>query len=184
MAQAGLTPHEILVDATLNGARLLGREREQGSVTEGKLADLVLLDADPLADIQNTTRVHLVVKDGRVFDPRKVLAPSPADLAQIQLNAYNSRDVETFVSVYSENVEVYDLPGQLLLRGRDKLRQTYTELFRKAPRLHCKLVGRVTRGRFVIDHELVTGIPGKKRLEATAIYETAGGKIRRVWFVR
>jgi imidazolonepropionase-like amidohydrolase len=61
--------------ATLYAARFLGREQDLGSIEEGKIADLVLLDADPLADINNAKRVNLVVKDGVVIDRSKLDLP-------------------------------------------------------------------------------------------------------------
>jgi imidazolonepropionase-like amidohydrolase len=64
----GLTPAEALRAATLEPARFLHREATLGTVVPGKLADLVLLDADPLADIRNTTRVRAVIANGRLFD--------------------------------------------------------------------------------------------------------------------
>ena len=64
MVQAGLTPLQVLRTATVNGAKMMGLEREGGVIATGRLADLVVLDADPLADIGNTSRIHRVVKDG------------------------------------------------------------------------------------------------------------------------
>jgi cytosine/adenosine deaminase-related metal-dependent hydrolase len=68
LVQAGLTPMEALQSATLNPARFLGKEQEIGTVEEGKIADLVLLDANPLQDISNTQRIHAVVVNGRLLD--------------------------------------------------------------------------------------------------------------------
>ena len=53
---------------TLNAAIFMGKERDVGSVEEGKLADLVPLAADPLVDIRNTERIDLVIKGGTVVD--------------------------------------------------------------------------------------------------------------------
>ena len=58
---------EALQTATLNPARFLGRESELGTVEKGKLADLVLLDANPLEDIRNTQKIAGVVANGRYF---------------------------------------------------------------------------------------------------------------------
>lgn len=63
--QAGLTPFEALKAATINPARFMGRARELGTIEAGKLADLVLLDADPLADIANTRKINAVIANGR-----------------------------------------------------------------------------------------------------------------------
>jgi len=63
--QAGFTPMEALQTATLNPARFLGTLSEMGTVQTGKIADLVLLDANPLDDIHNTRKIRAVVLSGR-----------------------------------------------------------------------------------------------------------------------
>jgi len=68
LVQTGLTPIEALQSATINPARFLGKEQEIGTVEEGKIADLVLLDANPLQDISNTQRINAVVVNGRLLD--------------------------------------------------------------------------------------------------------------------
>lgn len=64
---AGLTPLEALQTATLNPARVFAMADSLGTVEAGKLADLVLLDANPLEDIANTRRIRAVVADGRLY---------------------------------------------------------------------------------------------------------------------
>lgn len=76
MAQAGLTPMQILVAATRNAAHVFARDPETGTLVPGKLADMLLLDADPLADIRNARRIHRVIKGGHVIDPAS-LPPAP-----------------------------------------------------------------------------------------------------------
>jgi imidazolonepropionase-like amidohydrolase len=71
----GVPPLNAIRMATLNAARFLGRERDLGSIEEGKIADLVLLDADPIADINNAKRVNLVVKNGEIIDRSKLDLP-------------------------------------------------------------------------------------------------------------
>jgi imidazolonepropionase-like amidohydrolase len=68
LVEAGMKPMEALQAATRNPARFLGRENDLGTVQKGKLADLVLLDGNPLADIHNTTKIHAVVVNGRWYD--------------------------------------------------------------------------------------------------------------------
>jgi len=69
MTAAGLTPMQVLVSATRNGALLFGRD-DIGRVSAGAQADLVLLDADPTADILNTRRIHAVMRSGVLHEPR------------------------------------------------------------------------------------------------------------------
>ncbi|WP_017587689.1 amidohydrolase family protein [Nocardiopsis ganjiahuensis] len=71
MVEAGLTPLRALQTATLEPARFLGREAWSGTVEPGRVADLLVLDADPLADIRNTTRIHSVVTRGRHIGPEE-----------------------------------------------------------------------------------------------------------------
>ena len=74
-AEAGLAPMEVLKAATCNGAYALGRSDLLGSLENGKLADFVVLDADPLANISNVRRVHRVVKGGILYMPQDHLKP-------------------------------------------------------------------------------------------------------------
>jgi imidazolonepropionase-like amidohydrolase len=66
--EAGFTPMEALQTATSNPAKFLGIEASFGSVEPGKIADLVLLSANPLEDIRNTQKINIVIAGGRLFD--------------------------------------------------------------------------------------------------------------------
>lgn len=75
LVQGGVPALNAIRIATLNSARFLGRDREMGSVEEGKIADLVLLSADPLADINNSKQIALVMKAGQLIDRSKLDLP-------------------------------------------------------------------------------------------------------------
>ncbi len=75
MADAGIPASEIIRIATLNGAIFLGKERELGSIEEGKIADMVLLSADPTEDINNAKKILEVIKGGVLVDRSSLHLP-------------------------------------------------------------------------------------------------------------
>lgn len=68
LVEAGLTPIQALQTATINPARFLNRSQFYGTIDRGKVADLVLLDANPLVDIRNTQKINAVVVEGRLLN--------------------------------------------------------------------------------------------------------------------
>jgi imidazolonepropionase-like amidohydrolase len=64
-----MTPMQAIVAATKNGALACRMQKDLGTVEVGKLADLLVLDADPLADISNIRKLRTVIKEGRAVDP-------------------------------------------------------------------------------------------------------------------
>lgn len=86
--EAGLSPVDALRAATINPAKFLQREQDVGTIDKGKLADLVLLDANPLTEIRNTRRISAVIADGRYF-PRDSLNALLNRAAQIAATSIN-----------------------------------------------------------------------------------------------
>ena len=66
--QGGMTPHQALKCATINGARYLGLDKDIGSLEAGKLADLVVIDGNPLANLHDSERVRYTMVNGRLFE--------------------------------------------------------------------------------------------------------------------
>ena len=75
--QGGLDPMEVLRAGTINGAEALGFDHELGSITAGKLADLLILDGDPRKDLRQTENIGLVMANGRLFDARTLAQIAP-----------------------------------------------------------------------------------------------------------
>jgi CubicO group peptidase (beta-lactamase class C family) len=82
LAQGGFTNHEVLQVATRNGAEALGIAQDVGSLEPGKLADLLILDRDPLVDIRNSTSVREVMRGGVLYDAETLdrIMPTPVAL--------------------------------------------------------------------------------------------------------
>jgi Tol biopolymer transport system component len=75
LARGGFTPLQALQTATLRAAEALGASADLGTIEPGKLADIVLVDGDPLADITSTRKVRTVIKNGEVFSLEALLNP-------------------------------------------------------------------------------------------------------------
>jgi len=68
MQEAGMTPMQIIVAATRNGARSCGMVKELGTLEPGKLADVLVVDGNPLADVHALTKIHLVLREGKSIE--------------------------------------------------------------------------------------------------------------------
>ena len=69
-AQGGMTPLEVIRAGTLDGAKYIGLDKDIGSLEPGKLADLVILERNPLSDIRNTETVLQTMINGRLYDAK------------------------------------------------------------------------------------------------------------------
>ena len=182
MQKSGMSNWKIMEASTINGAKVFDKENEFGTVDIGKKASLVLLDGNPIEDIENVTKINTIFNKGVVFKPNTLIKNSPADLAQRQLNAYNFRNIDAFLEPYADDVEVYSYPEKLLYSGKEIMRKQYSEMFNEVPNLHCELKERIVQGNIVIDKERVQS--GNKIIEAVAIYHIENNKIKKVYFIQ
>lgn len=180
MHQAGLSPREVIKAATLNAAKGFGKEKDYGSIEKGKIADLVLLPADPVQDLHAIGQVEMTIHRGKVFTPAQLLPSTPEGLVQQQLIAYNARNLEAFLAPFSDSVQFFDqTTGKLTMQGKEPMRKSYGRFFELVPGLHCQVVKRIVLGNTIVDQEYVTGLKGKA-IEAVVIYTIEKGKIVRV----
>lgn len=182
MRESGMSNWDVLTASTLNGAKILDKEDILGSIQKGKTANLILLDANPIEDLNNLTEINLVINKGEIMTPSELIQVTPEDLAQQQLNAYNQRNIEAFLAPYAEDVEVYTFPDQLMYKGKSAMREIYTSMFTNTPNLHCELVNRIVNGNTLIDQERVQF--GDQIINAVAIYKIKNSKIKKVYFIR
>lgn len=109
-------------------------------------------------------------------------AHSPESIVQAQLDAYNRRDLDGFLSFYSEDAVLLNYPDQITQTGKLQMRARYEKRFAN-PNVRAEIVKRIVFDRFVIDHERITAPPAAGVLEAIATYEVKDGKIVRVTFL-
>jgi imidazolonepropionase-like amidohydrolase len=181
MQKAGLSIASIIKASTINPAIGFGKEQQWGSIEKGKLADVLLLQKNPLESLQNLNSIGLVFKNGKQLVPDSIIKESPEAIVQRQLNAYNARDIDAFMDTYSEDVELYDFPNKLTGKGKENMRKGYEGFFKNVPNLYCEIEKRIVIGNKVIDHEKVRA--GTKTLTAVAVYEVENGKIKKVTFI-
>ena len=184
MAQAGISNHDVLLAATRDAARVFADEPDFGTIEKGKLADLLILDSDPLEDLANLQDIHRVVLGGQSLDPDVLVPPSATDVVQDQVDAYGARDIDAFLATYTPDATLWRHPGgELIAQGHEAMRETYTAMFEASPGLKIHIQQRTAIGEFVIDLELVSGMRGGEPVRAVAIYQVQGGLISNVWFL-
>jgi len=106
---------------------------------------------------------------------------TPLELVEHQLAAYNARDLDRFLEVFSDDIEVIRLPAMTpSIVGKAPLARFYAENRFNLPDLHARIVNRMVMGSKVVDHESITGI-GPEPLEIIVIYSIEDGLIRRMW---
>ena len=107
---------------------------------------------------------------------------TPAEVVNLQLAAYNRRDVDAFTATYAQDACIYEMPhAKLIFRGRAQIAEHYGSKTFKREGLRADLLGRSVAGNKVIDHEQSWGSPSGPK-EVIAIYEVDGDLITAVWF--
>jgi hypothetical protein len=108
---------------------------------------------------------------------------SPEVVVQRQLDAYNAKNLEAWLSTYAPNAQQFELGGQLLAQGHEQMRARTAMRFAE-PHLHAKLLRREVFGQVVVDHEDVTRTfpEGPGRIELVCVYVVEGGLIQSASF--
>ncbi len=110
---------------------------------------------------------------------------TPEEVVKAQVEAYNNRDIDTFVNLHSPEVKLYTFPESTpFASSQSRVREIYTDVFMSSPELHTEILNRMVFANTVIDHEIVTGRKGVDKLEIIAIYQIENGLISSARFVR
>jgi hypothetical protein len=101
------------------------------------------------------------------------------------VDAFNRHDADAFMAAFAPGVVFWEYPADTVFAGAERVRVHYAELFGDpdAKDLHAEVRQRMVKGRFVIDHEHVTGLPGEGSHVSVVIYEVKDGRITNAWFM-
>ena len=100
------------------------------------------------------------------------------DPVQAQVDAYNARDIDSFVAAYAEDVVITDAGGTPMLGGHEAILEQYGALFDASPDLLAEVLGRVAAGEWTVDHQRVSR--GEETRELLVAYRVVDGVISRV----
>ena len=104
------------------------------------------------------------------------------DVVQRQVEAYNDRDLNRFVSSYGEAISIFRMPStEPIISGKVALTAFYATQRFNLPGLRAEIVNRIVLGDKVIDHERIWGVRDTP-IEIAAVYEVVESLIERVWF--
>lgn len=175
MVQSGVPEKDVLVMATLNGAKHMARERELGTIAPGKLADLVVLDENPVDDIRNVSSVRLVVKDGRAYYPGDLARDTPEQLAQRHVNAFNAHNAAALAELYSSNGYVDDRGA--LVRTPQSIDEYFASFFARNPDVHAKITSRTSHNSRVMLRQQISSLRDGNSFEEDATFSVSGSLI-------
>lgn len=104
--------------------------------------------------------------------------PSPIDVVERQLAAYNAHDADAFAATYADDAQVFKASDTApVLQGRAAIRARYAALFASRPDVRAEVSARMVAGNFVSDHETIVGTSAR----AIVVYDIKDGLIRRAW---
>lgn len=112
--------------------------------------------------------------------------PSPQAVVQENLDFYNKRNLDGFMSSFSDDIALFSFgKSEPIAQGVSALRELYGKLFEDSPELYSTILHRTVIGNKVIDHESIIGRKGSKTpIELVMIYEVKDGKIVKMTVVR
>ena len=181
MQKSGMSNWQIIRSATINPAKIFDKEKTEGSIATGKKANAILLNANPVENLENLKNIDLVINKGFVINPDTLIKETPLALVERQLNAYNEGNIDALLEPYADDVEFYNSRGTLLGKGKDYMKKDYEKLFKEAPGIHCEIEERIIQGNVIFDKEKIT-VERKYRKEGAVIYQIENNKIGKVTF--
>jgi hypothetical protein len=121
--------------------------------------------------------------DNLILQPKDTVL-TPEQVVQGQLEAYNLKDLEAFLSFYSDDIKAFNFPEREIFSGKNAMRRGYESFFTENPGAQCEVQQRMIMGNTIIDHEKIFNLAKGNILEAMVIFKIEKGKIHRIYFIR
>lgn len=118
---------------------------------------------------------------GGTTRPQVDLDAQPIDIVNRRMAAYDNHEIQAFMDLYSDEIEIFTYPDKSLGKGKKHLRSIFEPMFREG-NVHVEVHGQFTKDSYVVNSETVTD--GKNKTEYVSIYEVKNGLIQSVRFVR
>jgi imidazolonepropionase-like amidohydrolase len=188
MKQAGLSNGQVLKASTLDAAKSFGVANAYGSIERGKVANFIVLQENPLQTLKALENIETVYLNGFGYTPADLLPKTVDELAKIEVNAYNARNIDAFVARYAPDAEIYAIEGSgtpaLIAKGSNQIREIWGSMFKQVPNLHCHVVSRTILGNKCVAIESISGFgPDPFIGVGTYLFNLQTGLIEKVYFV-
>jgi len=183
MKQSGMDNWQIIKSATLSPTYFINKQNALGTIATGKIADMILLNKNPVDELENLNDIALVFKNGVPILPDTLMSESPEMAVQRLWNAYNAKNSLAFFSCVAPDIKMYTSADSNLYQGLKEVEEKYTSQLQKASKTHCEIKSRMVLGDTVVDKVIIKE-SGKLTNEQIIVYKINGHKIISICFIK
>lgn len=133
-----------------------------------------------------TFKISFILYFLMMIQMNQVYSQNPESVVQHNLDAYNARNIQVFMTDFSDDVKLINFSDQkVMAEGKEAIEKLYSDLFAQSPNLHSTILKRMVMGNKVIDHESIVGRKGSKEaIELIMVYEVKDSKIFKMSVIR
>jgi len=183
MKQSGMDNWQIIKSATLSPTYFINKQNALGTIATGKIADMILLNKNPVDELENLNDIALVFKNGVPILPDTLMSESPEMAVQRLWNAYNAKNSLAFFSCVAPDIKMYTSADSNLYQGLKEVEEKYTSQLQKTSKTHCEIKSRMVSGDTVVDKVIIKE-SGKLTNEQIIVYKINGHKIISICFIK
>ena len=183
MKQSGMDNWQIIKSATLSPTYFINKQNALGTIATGKIADMILLNKNPVDELENLNDIALVFKNGEPILPDTLMSESPEMAVQRLWNAYNAKNSLAFFSCVAPDIKMYTSADSNLYQGLKEVEEKYTSQLQKTSKTHCEIKSRMVSGDTVVDKVIIKE-SGKLTNEQIIVYKINGHKIISICFIK